>query len=226
MMIRVLLADDQPLVRSGLAMLLNAEPDIEVVGEADDGDQAITLVRQVQPDVIVMDVRMPGTDGVEATRRITADEMSADAGNPVKVLILTTYDLDEAVLGALRAGASGFVLKDAAPAELGTAVRAVAAGDGWLASSVTGRLLKEFAARPDPVARSPEELHRLTAREREVLVQVAHGLSNNDIASGLVISEATVKTHLARVLTKLGLRDRAQAVALAYQSGLVKPGTP
>ena len=225
MTIHVLVADDQPLIRAGIAMLLDAEPDIEVIGEADNGLQAIEQAQALQPDVVVMDVRMPGTDGVEATERITSDTFSRDPDRPVKVLILTTYNIDETVYSAIRAGASGFLLKHAAPAELVTAVRMIAAGDGWLDPAVIGRLLKEFAARPESQMPAPSELKQLTLREREVLVLVAHGFSNGEIADRLFIGEGTVKTHFGRILMKLGLRDRAQAVAAAYQTGLVKPGT-
>jgi DNA-binding NarL/FixJ family response regulator len=220
--IRVLLADDQPLVRAGIAMLLGAEPDIEVVGESAHGAETIEQAGRLQPDVVVMDVRMPGVDGVQATRQITADRFSADPDRPVKVLMLTTYNLNEAVYAALRAGASGFLLKDVVPAELARSIRAVAAGDGWLDPAVTRELLKEFAARPHAGARTPEEMRQLTPRESEVLAMVAQGLSNAEVAERLVIGEATVKTHFGRVLTKLGIRDRAQAVAVAYQSGLVQ----
>jgi DNA-binding NarL/FixJ family response regulator len=224
MTIRVLLADDQPLVRAGIAMLLAAEPDIDVVGETGDGSQAVERARLLQPDVVLMDVRMPGVDGVEATRQIAADGFSENRDRPVKVLILTTYHVDDTVYAALRAGASGFLLKDAAPKELVSAVQAIAAGEAWLAPAVARGLLTEFAARPDPSVPTPEEMQRLTSREREVLVLVAHGLSNGEIAARLVVGEATIKTHLGRVLIKLGVRDRAQAIVAAYQSGLVKPG--
>ncbi|GAA4444422.1 response regulator [Phytohabitans houttuyneae] len=223
MTIRVLLADDQPLVRTGIAMLLTAEPDIQVAGEAGDGDQAIALARSAQPDVVLMDVRMPRTDGVEATRRITADGFSDSHDRPLKVLMLTTYHIDEAVYAALRAGASGFLLKDAAPTELVAAVRAVATGDAWLHPAVARGLLAEFAARPEAKLPAPAELARLTTREREVLALVAQGLSNMEIAAEIFVGEATVKTHFGRILMKLGLRDRAQAVATAYQCGLVQP---
>jgi DNA-binding NarL/FixJ family response regulator len=218
MPIRVLLADDQPLVRAGLAMLLRAEPDVEVVAEADDGAAAVALTRSVQPDVVIMDVRMPGTDGVAATRQLT------DEGSTARVLILTTYHVDEAVYGALRAGASGFVLKDAAPQELVAAVRALAAGEAWLDPAVARNLLDDLISRPEPAAPSPAVLAKLTSREQEVLVLMAYGLSNREIAEHLVVGDATIKTHVARVLMKLGLRDRTQAVVAAYQSGLVRPG--
>jgi DNA-binding NarL/FixJ family response regulator len=222
--IRVLLADDQPLIRAGIAMLLAAETDIEIAGEADDGVEAIEQARKLQPDVVVMDIRMPRADGVEATRRVTGDSFSANPDKPVKVLVLTTYNVDETVYAALRAGASGYLLKHAAPAELVRAVRAVAAGDGWLDPGITRQLIEEFAARPEPHVPTPAELDRLTARECEVLVLVAHGLSNSEIAEWLVIGEGTVKTHFGRILMKLAIRDRAQAVAAAYQTGLVRPG--
>lgn len=224
-MIRVVLADDQPLVRAGIAMLLDAEPDIEVVGEAGDGSEAVLLARSLQPDLVVMDVRMPEMDGVQATRIITSDAFSPRADHPVQILILTHYHVDEAVYAALRSGASGFVLKDAVPKELADAVRVVAAGEAWLDPAVARRLIDEFAARPERRLPAPQELLRLTAREREVLALAAYGLSNTEIAAQLVLSEATVKTHLSRVLMKLDLRDRAQAVATAYQCGLVLPGT-
>ncbi|PRX98122.1 response regulator [Allonocardiopsis opalescens] len=224
-MIRVLLADDQPLVRSGIAMILSGEPGIEVVGEAGDGEEAVELAARLQPDIVLMDVRMPGTDGVAATRRITSDGFAEDADSPVKVLILTTYNVHEAVYEALRSGASGFLLKDAVPEELVRSVRVIAGGDAWLDPAVTSRLLSEFASRHDTLRPTPEEMACLTAREREVLVLVAYGLSNKEIAGHLVIGEATVKTHFGRILMKLGLRDRAQAVAAAYQTGLVRPGS-
>lgn len=224
-MIRVLVADDQPLVRAGIVMLLDTEPDVEIVAEAGDGSQALAESVRYQPDVVIMDVRMPVMDGVEATRRITADGFSADPDTPIKVLILTTYHADSAVYAALRAGASGFLLKDAAPEELLSAVRVVASGEAWLHPAVARGLLAEFAARPEPRAPDPEMMSRLTAREREVLTLVAGGLSNAEIAEQLVVGQVTVKTHFGRVLMKLGLRDRAQAVVAAYESGLVTPGT-
>ena len=215
--IRVLVADDQALMRGGFRMILDAESDLEVIGEAIDGADAVRGFERWQPDVVVMDVRMPTMDGIEATRRITTIDPSA------KVLILTTFDLDEYVYDALRAGASGFLLKDRPPEELIHAVRVVAGGDALLAPAVTRRLIEEFAHRPDaPVA--PAGLEELTDREREVLVLMARGLSNAEIASSLFVAETTVKTHVGRVLHKLALRDRAQAVVLAYESGLVQPG--
>jgi DNA-binding NarL/FixJ family response regulator len=219
--IRVLVVDDQPVVRAGIEMLLKLESDLEVIGSAGDGVRAIEHCRQLQPDVVVMDVRMPGVDGVEATRQITKDTFAANTNRPIKVLILTTYNVDEAVYAAVRAGASGFLLKDAVPDELVQAIRAVAAGDGWLAPAVTRNLLKEFAARPEPLVLTGTELSQLTAREREVFILVGHGLSNGEIADRLVISEATVKTHLGRVLMKLGLRDRSQAIVAAYRNRLI-----
>lgn len=221
MTIRVLLADDQQMVRAGIASLLNTESDIEVVGETGDGAQAVEQCRLLQPDVVVMDVRMPGTDGVEATRCITSDAFSENTDRPIKVLMLTTYNFDEAVYAAARAGASGFLLKDAVPGDLIRAIHAVAAGEGWLDPTVTRKLLKEFAARPEPLLRTTDEIRQLTAREREVFVLIGHGLSNAEIAARLFISEATVKTHLGRVLIKLGLRDRSQAIVAAYRNGLI-----
>jgi DNA-binding NarL/FixJ family response regulator len=215
--IRVLIADDQALIRGGFRMILDAQDDIEVVGEAIDGRDAVAQAGRLRPDVIVMDVRMPGMDGIEATRRLTA------ADPPARVLILTTFDLDEYVYEALRAGASGFLLKDRPPEELVTAVRLLAAGDAVLAPSVTRRLIQEFSRLPERPA-SPPELGALTDREREVLVCLGRGLSNVEIARHLFVAETTVKTHVGRVLQKLGLRDRAQAIVLAYESGLVKPG--
>jgi DNA-binding NarL/FixJ family response regulator len=220
---RVLIADDQPLMRTGFRMILDAEPDIEVVGEAADGEEAVRLAGHVRADVVLMDVRMPRVDGIEATRRLAG----AQAQDPVRVLILTTFDLDEYVLAALRAGASGFLLKDAPPEDLVEAIRVVAAGDALLAPSVTRRLLDRFAANlPDPAAVRPAALDSLTAREVEVLGLVARGMSNAEIAEHLVVSETTVKTHVGRVLAKLDLRDRVQAVVLAYETGIVRPGVP
>jgi DNA-binding NarL/FixJ family response regulator/signal transduction histidine kinase len=214
--IRVLIADDQALMRTGFGMILDAQDDIEVVGEAIDGADAIRQFEKLEPDVVVMDVRMPTLDGIEATRRLAALE------RPARVLILTTFDLDDYVYEALRAGASGFLLKDRPPEELVAAVRVIAAGEALLAPSVTRRLIEEFARRA-PAAK-PIELDQLTEREREVLVLMARGLSNAEIARALFVAESTVKTHVGRVLHKLGLRDRAQAVVLAYESGLVQPG--
>lgn len=222
MSIRVVIVDDQELVRTGFGMILSAEDDIDVVGEAVDGVQALELVARAQPDVVLMDVRMPQMDGVEATQRIV-DERPAD-GCP-QVLILTTFDLDEYVFAALRAGASGFLLKDTPAEDLVEAVRLVAAGDALLSPSVTRRVIAEFAqqAPPSGDAAASIDLSSLTERETEVLVHIAKGLSNAEIAEALFVSETTVKTHVGRVLMKLHLRDRVQAVVLAYESGLVKP---
>ena len=217
MTIRVLIADDQALMRAGFAMILDAEDDIEVVAEAIDGRDAVEGFRRVGPDVVVMDVRMPSMDGIEATRRLTALDP------PARVLILTTFDLDAYVYEALRAGASGFLLKDRPPEELVAAVRIVAAGEALLAPSVTRRLIASFASRPE-AATPPPELDELTEREREVLVLIARGLSNAEIGAELFVAETTVKTHVGHVLQKLRLRDRVQAVVLAYESGLVAPG--
>jgi DNA-binding NarL/FixJ family response regulator len=221
--IRVLLVDDQSLLRLGFRMVLEAQPDMQVVGEAGDGAQAVTMTRRLQPDVVLMDVRMPVLDGIQATRQIVA------SGSPARILVLTTFDLDEYVYAALRAGASGFLLKDVPPADLLTGIRAVAAGDAMIAPSVTRRLLNAFAGHlPDPsTGRSPtdERLHQLTDREQQVLIEVARGLSNHEIAERLTVSEATVKTHVGRLLTKLGLRDRVQVVVFAYEAGIVQPGT-
>jgi DNA-binding NarL/FixJ family response regulator len=214
--IRVLLADDQALVRTGFRMILKAEPDIDVVGEAADGAQAIDAVRRLQPDVVVMDVRMPHVDGLEATRRI----LSAPAAR-ARVLMLTTFDLDEHVYDALRAGASGFLLKDGPADQLVAAIRSIADGGALLAPTVTRRLIEEFARRPPETP--PAALAELTDRERSVLVLLARGLSNAEIAAELVLGEATIKTHVAHVLSKLGVRDRTQAVVYAYESGLVRP---
>ncbi len=218
MTIRIVVADDQALMRGGFRMILDAEEDLEVIGEAIDGTDAIRAVERLAPDVVVMDVRMPAMDGIEATRRITAFDA------PPKVLILTTFDLDEYVYDALRAGASGFLLKDRPPEELVAAVRVVASGDALLAPSVTRRLIAEFASRPEPVT-PPAGLDELTEREREVLVLMAQGASNAEVARRLFVAETTVKTHVGHVLRKLGVRDRAQAVVFAYESGLVRPGS-
>ncbi|GII78163.1 DNA-binding response regulator [Sphaerisporangium rufum] len=224
MTIRVLLVDDQPLLRTGFRLILEAEPDITVVGEAGDGSVAQDQARALLPDVVLMDVRMPGVDGIEATRRIVRD--AAPGAHVPRVLVLTTFDLDEYIVEALRGGASGFLLKDVPPDELVQAIRVVAAGDAIVAPSVTRRLLDRFAARL-PSARqraTPARVGRLTERELEVLRLIARGMSNAEIAAELVVSETTVKTHVGNVLTKLGLRDRVQAVVLAYETGLITPG--
>jgi DNA-binding NarL/FixJ family response regulator len=222
--IRVLLADDEPLIRTGIAMILEAEDDIEVIGVVGDGLDAVNRAYEMAPDVVVMDVRMPVMDGVEATRRIV-DGQWPDAPQP-GVLVLSTFHVDEAVHSALRAGASGFVLKDAAPDELVGAIHAVARGEAWLAPAVAKRLLAEFKGRPESPLPRGELMGRLTHREREVLVLLAHGLGSKAMADHLFLSEATVKTHLNRILTKLGLHDRAGAVAVAYREGLVGPQDP
>ena len=216
-MIRVVLVDDQELVRAGFRVLLGASEEIEVVGEAEDGQKAVEIVAQAEPDVVLMDVRMPLMDGIEATRRIRD---SSDT----KVLILTTFDLDEYVHEALRAGASGFLLKDARPEELLDAIRVVHAGESLLAPSVTRRLVEEFVRRDPPTPAAAATLESLTERELEVLRLVARGLSNTEIADRLVVSHATAKTHVSRILTKLGQRDRAQLVMIAYETGLATPG--
>ncbi|BAL86887.1 putative two-component system response regulator [Actinoplanes missouriensis 431] len=214
-MIKVLIADDQAMVRQGFGALLAAQPDLLVVGDAANGADAVTAARELRPDVVLMDVRMPVMDGLEATRRL--------AGGP-KVLILTTFDLDDYVYEALRAGASGFLLKDAPADDLVTAVRVVASGEALLAPSVTRRLIAEFAARPARNRPRPVELNALTPRETDVLRLIARGRSNQEIAADLVVAEQTVKTHIGKILGKLGLRDRAQAVVLAYETGLVAAG--
>jgi DNA-binding NarL/FixJ family response regulator len=216
--IRVVIADDQGMVRSGFSTLLNSEPDIEVIGEAVNGQEAIARAAQLRPDVMLMDVRMPVLDGLQATREITAIP-----GAP-KVLVLTTFDLDDYVYQALRWGASGFLLKDASARELADAVRVVAAGDALLSPGVTRRLIAEFARMGAPRGPSRDSLDGLTERECEVLALVARGMSNAEIAGRLVVAEQTIKTHVSRILMKLGLRDRTQAVVLAYETGLVQPG--
>jgi DNA-binding NarL/FixJ family response regulator len=216
--IRVVVADDQDIVRAGFSALLDTQPDITVVGSAGDGVEAVRVCREQEPDVVVMDVRMPVVDGIEATRRLAAD----GNGGP-RVLVLTTFDLDEYVYDALRSGASGFLLKDVTAERLFDAVRVVAAGDALLAPTVTRRLIGEFARLRPPPGTPPERLRELTPRETEVLRLVAEGLSNGEIAERLVVSEETVKTHVSRVLTKLDMRDRTQAVVTAYESGLVVP---
>jgi len=220
MTVKVLLADDQPLLRTGFRMILEAEPDIEVVGEAGDGESAIRLARRLQPDVVLMDIRMPVMDGVQATRELARSD-------PLRVLILTTFNLDEYVVEALRAGASGFLLKDVPATELVSAIRLVAAGDAVVAPAVTRRLLDRFAHRlpgaGEAEGSAPAALESLTEREVAVLRLVARGLSNGEIAAELVVSEPTIKTHVHHLLTKLGLRDRVQLVVLAYEAGLVRP---
>ncbi|HXA59919.1 MAG TPA: response regulator transcription factor [Streptosporangiaceae bacterium] len=221
-MIRVLLADDQALVRSGFRVLLEAAGDIQVLGEAADGEQAIALSRQLRPDVVLMDIQMPGTDGLNATRQITGDPTLAG----IRILILTTFDEDAHVFEALRSGASGFLVKDAETSQLLHAVRVIAQGEALLAPAVTRRLIQIFASGPRPGATAPAALAMLTDRERQVLSLVAAGLSNEEIAARLVLSPATARTHVSRIMTKVAARDRAQLVVLAYESGLVQPGNP
>jgi DNA-binding NarL/FixJ family response regulator len=218
-MIRVVLADDQALVRAGFRALLDAQDDIEVVGEAGNGEEAVRLATQLTPDVVLMDIRMPGVDGLSATRRIAADDRLAG----VRVVILTTFGLDEYIFEAIRAGASGFLVKDTEPGELVQAVRVVAGGEALLSPSVTKQLIAEFAARAKE-PQSPDSLEELTDREREVVALVAEGLSNEEIAGRLFVSPATAKTHVSRAMGKLRARDRAQLVVIAYESGLVRPG--
>jgi DNA-binding NarL/FixJ family response regulator len=217
-MISVVIADDQELVREGLRMMLDAEPDLSVVGEAGDGNEALSAARIHDPDVLLMDVRMPELDGIEATRRLVA------AGSRARVLVLTTFDLDEYVYEAMKAGASGFLLKDAKREQLAAAVRTVAAGEALLAPAVTRRLIEDFCKRPPPTAGLPEAAAELSERELEVLRLLARGLSNLEIAKKLYLSDTTVKSHVARILAKLDLRDRAQAIVFAYESGVVRPG--
>jgi DNA-binding NarL/FixJ family response regulator len=223
--IRVLIVDDQALVRAGFRMILESEEDIEIVGEAGDGLEALEAVQELRPDVVLMDIRMPNLDGLEATRRIL-DEDADGGGDGPRVLMLTTFDLDEYVYEALRAGASGFMLKDTPPEQLVAAIHVIASGDALLSPTITKRVIEEFISRP-PSTISPErppKLNELTARELEVLGFMARGLSNAEIARDLFVSETTVKTHVARILMKLDLRDRVQAVVFAYESGLVQPG--
>jgi len=215
--VRVVIADDQALVRTGFRAIVSHEPDLDVVGEAGDGYAAVEQARLHRPDVVLMDIRMPGMDGLEATRLLATN------GSTTRVLILTTFDLDEYVFTALRAGASGFLLKDAPADQLLTAIRVIAAGDALIAPSVTRRLIAEFAHQPAPTDR-PEQLESLTPRERDVLRLLARGMSNAEIAAALFLGDATIKTHVSRILAKLGLRDRVQAVVLAYESGLTRPG--
>jgi DNA-binding NarL/FixJ family response regulator len=216
--IAVLLADDRALVRGGFRMILDAQENVEVVGEAEDGREAVEQARDLQPDVVLMDVRMPVLDGIQATRRIVDQQLRA------RVLMLTTFDQDEIVYDAMKAGASGFLLKSAPPSRLVEAVRTVAEADALLAPTITRRLVEQFVGRPRPGDGVPAALGDLTEREREVLILIANGLSNGEIAARLVVSEATVKTHVNHVLQKLALRDRVQAVVLAYETGLVQPG--
>jgi len=219
--IRILIADDQPMVRAGLRMILELEPDIDIVGEAADGNEAVAVAAATEPDVILMDVRMPNLDGLEATRRIVGSREDGP-----RVLILTTFDLDVYVYEALASGASGFVLKDIEPEKLVDAIRVIANGEALLSPTVTKKLIEEFVRRPPDVVRpSPRELEQLTAREAEIMALVARGLSNAEIAAQAFVSEPTVKTHVARILMKLGLRDRVQVVVYAYEHGLAKPGT-
>lgn len=216
MSIGVVVADDQAIVRAGFRLLIDSEPDLVVLGEAADGAEAVAVARKTAPDVVLMDIRMPVMDGIAATRLLAA------AGPQPRVLILTTFDLDEYVYAALRAGASGFMLKDRPPEELLSAVRVIAAGESLLAPNVTRRLIEHFIRQPDPAQAAPAALAQLTIREREVLALIAHGLSNAEIAGKLVMSVPTAKTHVSRILAKLGARDRAQLVVMAYQSGLVR----
>jgi len=216
-MIRVVIVDDQDLVREGLRMMLNAESDIEVAGEAANGKAALDMTREVDPDVVLMDVQMPEVDGIEATTRLV------NSGARARVLMLTTFDLDEYIYRALKAGASGFLLKDASREQLAAAVRTVARGDAQLAPGITRRLIEDYCRRPQPGAGGAYDIE-VSARESEVLKQLARGMSNTEIAAALYVSEATVKSHVASILSKLGLRDRAQAIVYAYESGLVRPG--
>lgn len=219
MTIRVLLADDQEMVRAGFAMILDAQDDIEVIGEAEDGERTIAETTRLAPDVIVMDIQMPALDGIAATRAVLAQALPTP-----RVLVVTTFDIDEYVYEALRAGASGFLLKNAPPEELVRAVRVIAAGDSLLAPRVTTRLIEAFVRQPATPPARPAALNELTPREREVLALVARGLSNGEIADQLVVSRGTVKTHVERILMKLDLRDRIQAVVLAYETGIIRPG--
>jgi len=217
--IRIAIADDQALVRGGFHSILAGQDDIEVVGEAEDGNEAVALVEELHPDVVLMDIRMPGIDGIEATRRIAA------RGLATRVLVLTTFDVDDYVYEAMKAGASGFLLKTAPPRQLADAVRTVTAGDALLAPSITRRLVEQFVRRPPPGTSVPRGVEELTDRELDVLKLLARAMSNAEIAAKLVVSEATVKSHVNRILTKLNLRDRAQAIVLAYETGLVEPGS-
>jgi DNA-binding NarL/FixJ family response regulator len=216
--IRVLVADDQALVRAGFRAILEGQDDLDVVGEADDGATAVALARELRPDVVLMDIRMPGLDGIEATRRLLRDN------EPPRILMLTTFDLDEYLYEAMKAGASGFLLKDVPRDQLIDAVRTIAMGDALLAPALVRRLIEDFVSRPAPGTHPPAELDELTEREREVLALIARGLSNAEIAAQLFLSEATVRTHVTHILAKLDLRDRIQAVVLAYETGLIRPG--
>lgn len=218
-MVTVVIADDQAMVRAGFSALLDAEPDLQVVGQAADGREALTVVGEQRPDVVLMDIRMPGMDGLAAAR-----ELLAGAGHRPRIVVLTTFDVDDYVYEALRAGVSGFLLKDAPPAALADAVRVAASGEALLAPSVTRRMIERFAARRTPPARQTARLAGLTVRERDVLRLIARGWSNSEIADDLVVAHETVKSHVGRLFTKLDLRDRAQAVVFAYESGLVEPG--
>jgi DNA-binding NarL/FixJ family response regulator len=225
--IRIVLADDQPLVRAGIAMLLSVQAGMDVVGEAADGLEAVALAQELQPDIVVMDLQMPNLDGVGATRQLTADNFAADRKHTVKVLVLTTFSNDEQVYAALRAGASGFLLKDGVPTDLANAVREIHAGNAYLHPAVTRSVIADLAHRPGPAPRTPAGqtglLDRLTPRECEILQLMAHGLPNREIAERLFLAEATVKTHVCRVIMKLGVEDRTQAVVVAYQNHLVEP---
>ena len=218
---RVAIVDDQPLIRTGLRTMLEHGGDIEIVGEAEDGEKAVALARRERPHIVLMDIRMPVLDGIQATRRITSDPQLPD----VRVVVLTTFDLDEYVYAAIRAGASGFLLKDARPEDILAAIRVVADGEALLAPSVTRRLIEEFAQRPEPAPEASTTLAALTEREREVLALVGRGLANAEIAERLYVSPATAKTHVSHIMTKLYARDRSQLVVMAYESGLVRPGT-
>jgi DNA-binding NarL/FixJ family response regulator len=224
--IRVVVVDDQPLARAGVKMLIQTEKDIDIVAEASDGEEALAQARAERPDVLLMDVCMPGTDGVEATRAVINEKLSSENGQPIRILILTTYDIDENVYAALRAGASGFLIKDSAPTEIVAAIRAVAAGKAWLGPTISRRIVDEIASRPGPYTAVSAQMDLLTKREREVLILLAEGLPNGEVSKRLGISETTVKTHLARVMAKLCVGDRTQAVIAAYRSGLVRLPPP